>query len=50
MWEFTEMKRGKIIFIIELHCLFSLKQLLNSLRVFYHKYMAALHKQERLAA
>ncbi len=34
MWEFTEMKRGKIILIIEFHCLFSLKQLLNSLHVF----------------
>lgn len=45
-------EHGKIILITELHCLFSLKQLLNSTHVsfFYHKYTGALHKQEGLAA
>lgn len=43
-------ERGKIILIMGLHCLFSLKQLLNSVHVFNRKYTVALHKQERLAA
>lgn len=36
---------------MELHCLFSLKQLINSTRAFfYHENTAALHKREGLAA
>lgn len=34
MWEFTEMNVGEMILIIEPHCLFSLKQFLNSVHFF----------------
>lgn len=35
MWEFTELNVGEMILIIEPRCLFSLKQFLNSVHVFF---------------